>query len=326
MQKSKKRILGAAGLATVAGMTVVASSIPAPEAYAESSASGTVGLEVTVLSNNLAIDISGSLQDGGATSQNTVAIPIIVTDVKDLQYQVIARQEGISGSEEVAAGTIQLSATGYSGTYDLPLALSGYRDYLVANYGYNASKTISFTLTATGIGVGGGAVEDSITFGYGRISIDPNTNINNAAPDDQTNTKVNDDGDPIISIQSADVISRIHIIVRDQAGNIVWEGDVDRDASGTNDATLPFATNGIPSGNYSIEAIGYSAGGEWLSSATLTGIRYIQPDGAGIPNTGGVSIAGLNIAQGDFLISSALAFCLVSLGGIYLLHRKQTRK
>ncbi|MBR0403435.1 hypothetical protein IJI55_02710 [Candidatus Saccharibacteria bacterium] len=325
MQKSKKRILGAAGLATVAGMTIVASGIPAPEAYAETSSD--VHLKVTVISENIDIVISGPLQDGGATSQDNVTIPIIVTDVKDLEYKVVARQEGISGPQEVVSATIPLSTSGnYSGTYDLPLTLSDYRNYLVANYGYDASKTITYTLTATGLGYGSGAAEDSITFGYGRISIDRNKNINNAAPDNESNTRITSDGDPIISVESASIINKIHIIIRDQAGNIVWEGDVDRDPSGTNDITLPFATNGIPSGSYSIEAIGYGINGERLSSASLDGIRYIQPDGPGIPNTGGVSIAGLNIAQGDFLISSALAFCLVSLGGIYLLHRKQTRK
>ena len=323
MQTSKKRIYGALGLATVAGMTIVASSIPAPEAYAEGTSSD-VQLKVTVLSNNLAIDISGSIQDGSSTSKDSVTIPIIVTDVKDLQYQVVARQEGIAGSEEVAAGTIQLDAAGYSGTYNLDLALKNYHNYLVTNHGYDANKEITFTLTATGIGVGGGLVEDSITFKYGNITIDPGDNINPDAPDDQTNVPTDDKGDPEIKIETNDETEKIHVIVKDpETGEVIWEGDVTPDADGN--IKLPFDENGVPSDKYEVIVQAYDRDGNLIGTSSLV-FRYVRPDGAGIPNTGGVSIAGLNIARSDFLISSALAFCLVSLGGIYLLHRKSARK
>ena len=324
MQTSKKRILGAAGLATVAGMTIVAHGMPAPAAYATSS---NQQVQLTVYSAYLDLNITGSLQDGGATSKDEVSIPITVTDVEEITYTLTASQSGAT-SQTAAEGTIILdSGSNYTGTYNLALALSTYRDTLVSTYGYDASKTISFTLAVTGTSSSGGVAEDGITFTYGSATIDPNTNIDPDASEDETNTSEvdEDSGNPIINVETDDEVETIHVIVRDpDTGEIVWEGDFPAGTDITK-IELPFAENGIPSGNYVIEIYAYDEDGNLIGTSSLT-IRYVQPDAPGLPNTGAISIAGLNIARADFLISSALAFCLVALGGIYLIHKKSARK
>ncbi|MBQ9020269.1 hypothetical protein IJ096_03035 [Candidatus Saccharibacteria bacterium] len=344
MQISKKRILGAAGLTLVAGTTVVAHNIQTPSAYAESA---DVQIRTVVISDNLNVEIEGQIQDGSETSKSTIQVPVNLTDIVTLRYTVTASQEGKesvmvdsktvdvteNGINVYGERTVSAQAEGdeeddYSGIYGITLPLREYADSLIANHGYDGTKDIVFTLRVVGTGYGGATDEDSISFTYGAVTIDPGTNINPDAPEGETNVPTDENGDPEITIGTGEETETIHVVVRDPVtGEVVWEGDF---PAGTDVTTikLPFAENGIGSGNYIIEVTAYDENGNVVGTSSLD-MRYVRPDGLddlGLPNTGSITIAGLNIARADFLISGAIIFFLVAAGGIFLIRRKQTRK
>ena len=178
MQTSKKRIMGAFGLASVAAMTIAAYNVPAPAAYANTS----VPLTVTVQAQNVYTQITGSIHDGTQTAISPVDIQVIFSHASRLDYSVSISQ-GETTVEDIDTGSVDTSTIdgvtdqgdGYAGTYTASINLK----QLLQNAGLNPNKKANFTFKVTGFSsTGGVSMGDAITFTYGQTAINPDDNIN----------------------------------------------------------------------------------------------------------------------------------------------------
>ncbi len=329
MQTSKKRIYGAIGLASVVAMTVAAYNVPAPAAYANTG----VPFTVTVSPNNLSTQITGNIKNGSQTAESPVEIEVTFSHAGSLRYTVSITQDGRTVSD-VATKTVDVStipgvtaqSDGYAGTYIASIDA----DQLLRSNGFDVNKKASFTFSVLGFSpFGGTSVGDAIAFTYGQIAIDPGQNINPDAEEGETNVPTNENGDPVITIETGDNVQTIHVAVIDPVtGEIVLELDIPATPGGITNLTIPFSEYGIEAGDYIIRVTAYDAAGNVVGSSDLE--IYYAPK-IGLPNTGGSIFTGLNIGRTDFLISGLLVFGLSAIGGLVLMNRskkagKRTRK
>lgn len=341
MQRSKKHIFGAIGLVSVAAMTTVAYNIPAPAAYADEST--TVPLTVNVTTTDVDSEIGGDIQDGTRVAKSEVTIPLVFYHSETLVYRLTVSQDTASASGLNAQATETVIVTdpewtsvdastiagavdqgdGYAGTYNLDLDLGE----IVDNAGFSRYKLSTFELQIKSYGrFSGVSTGDAISFTYGQVAIDVDTNIDPDAGEGETNVPTDDNGDPIITIDASELASRLHTVVTNEAGEVVLEGDITPDASGVNKVTLAFAEKGLPTGYYTITVYAYDDSGTLAGTSSLT-FYYVRPASAGLPNTGGSIFAGLNIGRADFLASGLLIFGLTAVFGLVLISRsKKSRR
>lgn len=136
---------------------------------------------------------------------------------------------------------------------------------------------------------------------------------------------------PVIDVTVEEGVEKIEIIVYDKDGNEIFRYDVPVSSIVDNHIELPFDKYGLAEGEYLIAIIPYARNeaGELVpliseEEAKRNAIRitYGSPE---VPDTGNF-FANLNLSSKDFLLTGLIVFAAVTVGGIFILRRKETRR
>lgn len=327
MQKTKKQLLGLAGLAIVAVMTAVAVAIPAPDAAAADDGGG-VQLNVRVGESNTNVSFISPV-DGFKTANSNLAVSVNYSQAATVEYTlqlVDANGDPIND----ASGNPQIKTFGpYSdldgtGTHQLTI------DLKTNGFGFGYYK---LTSKATG---NSGIKEDTTKFYYGAMIV-TNTGTTDAA------------GDPYFDIEIGENVNKVQVQVFDGDKPLFVNGDgqtpliLNRnqfDAStGKIHVALPFARYDIPAGQYTVVSIAYDSNDADIVTDRQT-ITYtkggstpvdpndpnkpVDPNTPDTPNTGAI-LDNLNISRLDYLLTGLIAFGAVAGFAIYLICRRDRR-
>ncbi len=316
MQKTKKQLLGFAGLAAVGVMTAVAYAMPAAAAEdVPPSADGDVNISVTILRGKA----TGYLMSPGDRVTVMEAGDITYAYEEVSEVEVIVERQTKDGYETVLKKSYDYDPTTY-GTGSVPMSeISGFgnkkEDYKITLKFYDAQ--------------GQYANEDTSTFKYRFMKAD-------MAKQPASN------GDPILNVDINDAIDSVRVYIYrgaeplvDKDGKQVYV-DLTRDdidpTTGRITTTLPFAEYNANDGSYAIVVEAYEGTpdeGRLLSMLTLdTEYKLIKPADPNLPETPpntGFVIGNLNISRIDYLITGLIVFGTVAGFALYLVHRKSRR-
>lgn len=323
MQKTKKQLLGLAGLAAVGVMTAIACGIPAPNASAYQQE--TI-INVQVSEGNTS-GIFSAPKDGAMSADAKIRASINYSYARRLDFYLTYKDD--------AGATQRIDLPSYypeteAGTYnfEFDVAPYGLREYElhVDVTGYDnvtrETDTVSFTYDA--------AVAD----------VQPGT-------DDKNN--------PTVGIEISDLTEHVIVAVFDEDGkpaftdangNIVSfkYSSADADAAGKILATLPFDKYNSKAGTYAVVISAYNKDNEMLSMQTI----YVKYDPAGsedpgnpgnpgnsgdpgssetpeTPNTGMLSAGDFNISRADYIATGLIAFSVIAGAALILVYRKSRR-
>lgn len=316
MQKTKKQLLGFAGLAAVGIMTAVAYAMPAAAAEeVPPSADGDVNISVTILRGRA----TGYLIN--PADKSTIMKGGDITYAYEEVSKVEVKVERLTndGYKEVFSEEYPYDPTTH-GTNSVPMSeIPGFgeseADYKVTLEFYDAQ--------------GQYANEDTSTFKYRFMKAD-------IAKQPATN------GDPILNVDINDAIDSVRVYIYrgaeplvDKDGKQVYV-DLTRDdidpTTGRITTVLPFAENDANDGSYAIVVEAYEgtpSEGRLLSMVTLdTDYKLIKPADPNLPETPpntGFVIGDLNISRIDYLITGLIVFGMVAGFALYLVHRKSRR-
>lgn len=322
MRKTKKQLLGFAGLIGVAVITAVAYCLPTPSASAETSAGVTIN--ATVRESHASIKIE-------TPSNNSVFVnPVIpvetnFTETEKIEYYLTYTPDGGSTSAPQLVETY--IPTEQSGTHNFNLSLTnGFGNYV---------------LTAKITGVGGVSFEDSASFHY-LAGI-----VNYIGSDEK--------GNPMFDVIMSPEAKSFRVQATDEDGTPIFINEsgleaplyFDRD-SGPYDSETDTVTITLPldlypdlaDGHYDLIASFYNTKLDtsitsFLSSATseFDYERVIEVPGTGSPgspdspNTGAISgtFANGQISAVDVVITALIIFTLAAGCAIMVVLRKQRR-
>ena len=328
MKKTKKQLLGLAGLAAVGVMTAVAYAMPTPDAAAAEQTTyecndsdsdpnndcakgdGGAQVQVRVSEGNPAITIT-SPQDGSNLSDSDVKVAGTYSEVTKIDFYLTYKKNNGVTSDDVTHRVDLDSFTPTetsSGTYAFNVD--------IAQYGQG-----DYTLHVLAQGYNGATREDTTTFSYRAmtVEVDPETTPN---------------GDPSVDITIDDQVDKVMVQVynkneplfKDENGDPkfieVSRDDIDL-ATGKIKVHLPFEENGAEAGEYTVVSVAYDRNNDIVSMVT-TPLNYkpVVPD---VPNTSAGFFADLNITHIDYLITGLIVFGLVAGFALYLVCRKSRR-
>lgn len=327
MQKTKKQLLGIAGLAAVGVMTAVACAMPTPNAAAVSdytngyecddsqpgnecakaSTENGTSIQVRVVGDpdQSSANTTGAL-DGKTVVDPDLEVSTSYNRVTQIDYYLIYKD---------ANGTIRkIDLASFTPTED-----NGIHRFTInlAQYGYG-----EYTLHTNARGYNGVIVpEDVVTFNYRAVAASFNASADN--------------NDPVLNIKSSSDVGKLLISVYNEAGDPLFvdkEGnevpivlnreDIDP-TTGEVLVTLPFEEYGAPAGEYAVTVVARDlTDSRTISMVTVfTDYKPVTPE---VPNTGGF-LASLNITRVDYLLTGLVVFGLVAGFALYLVCRKSRR-
>lgn len=305
MKKTKKQLLGLAGLAAVGIMTAVAYGVPAPDASAAEKDT-TVNVQV---SEGTPSNTFAAPRDGSETANGTVNVVTNYSQARRLDFYLTYKDES-GATQRVDLTANSYAPTDNAGTYSFDLD--------VAPYGFG-----EFELHTLVTGLDGVAREtDTVSFTYNAVVID-------------TDQGMDDNRDPIIGIEVSDSTERVVVTVFDKNGNPAFvdehgntvnielnRSDIDP-TTGKILVTLPFEKYGSKAGTYTAVISAYDRDNKLLSMRTVL-VEYspITPD---TPNTGMLSIGDLNISRFDYILTGLIAFGVATAFALVLIYRKSRR-
>ncbi|MBQ6355390.1 hypothetical protein IJJ18_03210 [Candidatus Saccharibacteria bacterium] len=307
MQISKKHLFGIGGLVAVAATVAYASTLPAPDADATGSVSGQVKVSVNVYGENPEVRIT-TIKDGDVFVDGNIDIGAIYTVAESLDYQLC---KNYGEANEYCAnlgtnGTYTPETIPESGERAFGFDLDsdpnlGFGDYVlkVVNHAYN------------------GTVEDAVSFKYVPIKI---TTVGTA-----------ENGDPIVEVEYAAKINSFDLQAYDKDDKPLFDNalniSVDNPGvSGTKQVTLPFASYGAASGDYTVSAQGRGADGTiYTGQIAYTDVKYQAPDAPEVPKTGGL-LQSLNITKSDYIITGVIVFVLATAFAVRTLKKRNNRR
>lgn len=336
MRKTKKQLLGLAGLGIVGIMTAVAYSMPSPDAAAVSGYSNgfecdndqpgnecvTVGedtkVQVTVLKGNLANNFT-SPKNGETFLNSNIEVVSSFEKANRIDYTITYKDDaGKEVTEDLPSYTPADPATELSHRFTLD----------ASKYGYGA-----ITLRSVAHGNNGATQEDTVTFNYEAII---------AKLEDQPAKN----GDPRLNLTIAPdgEVDSVYVYVYGKDGKPLFTDDKgnavpvplkksDFDANGNLIRALPFEQYKARNGEYNAVIMAQDVDGELLSMVNLP-ITYkyidpsapVDPDTPEIPDAGFAGfLEGLNITRLDYLLTGLIAFALVAGFALYLVYRKSRR-
>lgn len=308
MQRRKKQLLGLAGLALVAVMTVVASGLSAPDVSAleNTESEQGVNINVTVMEPGVHVTILNP-QDGSTLTSNTLEVDLLLNHVNGAsQYLILKKADGTTQRYDLPNIPAGVSGS-YKQTFDLATAAGGFGDY-------------EYHISATS--VDGQIVEDSVSFRYRAVD---------ASYDGETNEK----GDPVVDIVVNDNVYTVQVQLYDEDGNPIYVdangketplilGKDDFDiTTGKLSIALPFEEYNLKPGTYTAVIVAFDKDGKWLSMNTII-IKY-APKTPEVPGTGSMLMDNLNISRLDYLLTGLIAFGMVAAFAVYLIYRKSRR-
>lgn len=302
MKKTKKQILGIAGLAAVGVMTAVAYGMPVPGAAAKEA-----DTEVhVVVSEGTPSSVIASPSDGSETAKGTIEVVTNYSQAKRLEF--FLSYKDASGST-VRVDLPSYTPTADAGTYKFSLD--------VTPYGFG-----EYELHTLVVGYDGVTREtDAVSFSYRAAVVEPETGKTEG-------------GDPTIGVEISDDTEKVIVTIFDKDGNPVTGKDgkpveIELDRSDIDPSTgkilvdLPFEELGIPAGDYTAVVSAYDKDGK-LISVSHVGFGYtpVTPD---TPNTGMLSIGDLNISRIDYLVTGLIAFAVAAGFAVALVYRRSRR-
>ncbi len=306
MEKHKKRILGSIGLVLVAIMTLVAANIPPNSAFA-SSEDTTITVNVLPADQPVANIINP--EDGWITTHSEVLVEATLANTDGGTFNLKKRKADGSYtlvSQEIVDNT-------FSGELDFFLD-QDFGDYIIEAIP-NPSPT----------GIPG--IEDSISFRYV-----PAIAVVGCHAEHQ---------DPVLDITTASIVSQIDVqAYHKTTGKPLFKEPIQKSVgmvAGQEDDTtsivLPFVNAGADANEYRAEILAYKITSDIGEPELIPDFKLSLPlrscrksDAPAVPNTGSISIAGLNISRADYLISGLVIFLSVSIFALYLINRKKDHK
>lgn len=303
MEKTHKHILSIIGLVLVAIITTIAYFIPEVEA---SAASSEVEVRVVVHPNSVNANFTTPL-DNLATTNHIMPVALVYSHANQVRYKLL-----------------HTDPSGHTTPYDLPvfipsgtLPASGTHNFSInlSNYGNGYGK---FVLKSIATGANNSISEDAISFW--RVP----AIISHAGETEQQ--------DPIINFEySADVCSAEIQAFYKNSGKplfqpaITYTVPTPRPSNNISKITLPFAKHHAQPGDYDIKVRSLSCNaphGEIMPPASLVVSGYKKDGNLQVPNTGGISFAGLNFARSDYLLVGLVGFFAISSLSLFALARK----
>ena len=306
MRITKKQLLGLSGLAFVAGMTMVACSLPSSAYAAEDySVDGNVDVYVYVYSDNFETKIQSPL-DGEVFTNSEVHFSEIHSKAKNVKYYLT--HVGEDGEPDTVYELTEYEVEGYSvdGVTEFDLNLN--------NYGGWGTYIFKSVITS-GSGKTG---EDSVKFNYAAINI-PEEEV----PAENGEVKFTIDYAPTVKIVDFDIYDKDGKLVAQVPGYVLNNPTT----GGSQNVTLNIDELGIPSGSYTIVATGYdtydrSGGAVGTDSVKFS---YSTPDAPNVPDTGSL-LGALNIAKGDFLVTGLIGFTVISVIALIVIKRANRKE
>ena len=306
MKKHQKRTMGIIGLTVVALITVFAFFLPSVDTSALGSAD--VKVQVTVYSNQVNANFITPL-DGMQTVQKLTPVTLVYSKAHKVSYKLV-HTDGSGHSTEynlpdfIPAGTLPAS-----GTHNFNLDLS-----LYGGFG-------TFVLHSTATGTLGDVSEDSVSF----RRLPAIAHYDGEEPNH----------DPIIDLEYSAEVCSAEIQAFHKSTNtplfdpaITFTVPTPRPANNHSKITLPFAAHHAKPGDYRIKIIAFSC---QSPSSPLNGPILLDLSGYAsgpnleVPNTGGISFAGLNFARSDYLTLGIAGFFTLSTVSLYVLATKKKR-
>lgn len=318
MRKTKKQLLGLAGLAAVAFLTAVACTIPTPAAAAEKEPpvdNSNVTVQVLVVPDAPFAQTTSPLNES-ETVDGTPKVTTIYSEVETVYYKLYHYNTQTKEYEPVDLGEHAEHSFDYEsdrgGTWEFELNLGeNFGQYKLETYvdGYDGTKNLA---------------TDTIIFYYRALlaNLDKGTEAN---------------GDPILTVEPNAAVDKVAVNVYDEDGNplfvdkdgkevTIWlnRSDIDPE-TGEIVTPLPFEKYGAKTGKYSIVVTGYNSSDAIVGMVVLP-FNYVRkdPNAPETPNTGSL-LSSLNISRADYLITGLLVFGLVIGFAMFLLFRKSRR-
>lgn len=320
MQKTKKQLLGLAGLATVAIMTAVACAMPAPGAAAVDHGyecdSAETGNECATTGDSVNLNVT--VREGNYNARfvkprdNSVTTDKIV-DV-EIAYDQVDRIETLIEYKNDAGDTVNQVINTYSPTDEY-----GTHTFQINTETFSDSDR-DYKLTVRAYNAYGGMREDVVTFKYRAVAAEIKGNAEN--------------GDPNLEVSINEDVEKISVLAYDKAGNPLFvdengkEAPIVLDRSAIDPTTgkilvqLPFEKYGAQPGEYTVTVSAYNADDEIISMVTVP-VKY-APATPETPNTGSL-FGDLNITRVDYILTGLIAFSLVAGFALYLVCRKNHR-
>ncbi len=314
MQKTRKQILGIAGLLAVGVMTAVACAMPTPNAAA-AEGDHNVDINVTIREGAPRIKINSPL-DNSSTLDPTVTTSYTYEDVVRVETHLIYTDDS---GKEIDTIIDTFVPTEKYGTRSFPTDLSslGYRDYRIKTVGYSN---------------GGTAREDTVSFNYRAIKAD-------------FDRGVNEKNDPILSVEANADVEKVQVQVYGKDGKPLFVNKdgkevpvvINRSAidptTGKFTVALPFGEYGAADGEYTAVIVAYNAKDDIISMVTLP-VKYSKTGSTGgdgtttpgqvtpeTPNTGSTIFGSLT--RIDYIITAIVAFMVAAGFAVFLVMRNR---
>lgn len=304
MKKLNKHILGIICLALVALMTLVASSIPSPNASA---------LDIDTVVQEITINVYDKYAYVHPTNLNEGDVIIDPVFDIDFEYASATNIEFTLYKDGVEVGTYTYTPESYEeiGNFTYPVNLAKeYGDYVLTWHASGAAAPLD--------------TEDSIYFTHAASRI--------------TYVGTDENGNPIYDIDFANDVESVVIQIYDENGNpifnpaLVYPSDTDRfNRIGDETPLSEYSTRarivipmpeGTPTGSYSAGTTAYGAGGELISKETRTKPFSYENNAPDVPDTGRF-FGDLNLATTDYLITGLIIFFSAAIGALIIMNRRR---
>ena len=282
MRKQKKQLLGFAGLALVAGMTVFACNLPT---NAVSTTGGDADVYVRVYSHTFETKIEAPL-DGQIFTDNIVSFAELHSKANNVKYY--------------------LTHVGENGYSDETFELTEYEVSGVEVDGRTESVITSST---------GRTQEDSVKFRFEAIYSPDEEIVSDPSKDTIDVDVYYSAGVKLITFEIQDKngnrVSRVF-------GHIASS----QTSSGRDMVALNIGNLGIESGEYVIVIKGYDNLDQTGNPIGTDSVKliYTAPDSPNVPNTGSL-LAALNISSSDFLVTGIIGFIAISVISLFVIKR-----
>lgn len=306
MKKTHKNIVGLCGLGAVIAMTIFAAMMPGPKASAANPNSYMDELNVRVIDEIPSVELSG-IASGDTIVSLDEEIVLDYTNTTD--YTVTVTYTDPDGNTQ----TFVIADT--STPEEIGSTTFSFRD-IGGDLGYG-----TYVITATGNGLDGSAVEDSIEFEYVAVKAEIDTSGSEGEGSGTVVIDLDYDNDKD-TVRDEDRITSIIINIYDADGNLVEE--ISPISVNLPDKTveIPFDDYDIPEGDYTIVIDAMNHEDKDLYKRVILTVHY---DGKiVVPDTGNF-FKNLNIASSDYLITGIGVFLVVGIGGLVLIGKRNKR-
>lgn len=358
MQRRKKQLLGLAGLALVAAMTVIASVLPAPQASAAAEERSVgVGLKVTVGQPRLYVKIN-RVDDEAIVDESSQTV--VRKELKVRVEYAHARKVGVAltdlgflALDQAPSMPVAVTAAAIEPT-STTCGDVEYKDSV-------AYCDATFTLDQVDHQYKIAAVAND-----GEATMDDEYLIVYRSASIRYTGKNDNNGDPYVQVVLNDKVKLAMVQVYDANGKPVFmNGDVEaplelnlsdlQDGVYAQELILKLKEAGAPAGTYTAVLVAYDTDnrdeitanpeGHLIAVSTAKNIKFVphtpgqpdvpdvpdnpdnpdNPDAPDVPSTGKGLFSDLNISRADYIVTGLVAFGMVTIFAVFLIVRRNRR-